>query len=73
MAAREPEPIYCSFCGKAQHECEVLLAGPWPVFICETCVDDAVAAVARKRREDAWQAKLNREAVRCAFCLPEPL
>ncbi|MBS7326794.1 MAG: ATP-dependent Clp protease ATP-binding subunit ClpX [Thiopseudomonas sp.] len=30
--------MYCSFCGKSQHEVRKLIAGP-SVFICEECVD----------------------------------
>ena len=29
--------LYCSFCGKSQHEVRKLIAGPM-VFICEECV-----------------------------------
>lgn len=32
------EPLYCSFCGKSQHEVRKLIAGP-SVFICDECVD----------------------------------
>jgi hypothetical protein len=31
-------PLYCSFCGKSQHEVRKLIAGP-TVFICDECVD----------------------------------
>src|SRR5574344_1057067 len=30
--------LYCSFCGKSQHEVRKLIAGP-SVFICDDCVD----------------------------------
>ena len=30
--------LYCSFCGKSQHEVRKLIAGP-TVFICDECVD----------------------------------
>ena len=30
--------LYCSFCGKSQHEVKKLIAGP-SVFICDECVD----------------------------------
>ena len=30
-------PLYCSFCGKSQHEVRKLIAGP-TVFICDECV-----------------------------------
>jgi ATP-dependent Clp protease ATP-binding subunit ClpX len=50
--------LYCSFCGKSQHEVKKLIAGP-SVFICDECIDlcndiirdessaDSSAAVAR--------------------------
>ncbi len=43
-AARNPSILYCSFCGKSQHEVSKLIAGP-NVFICDECVglcDDIV-------------------------------
>ena len=30
--------LYCSFCGKSQHEVKKLIAGP-SVYICDECVD----------------------------------
>ena len=30
--------LYCSFCGKSQHEVRKLIAGP-TVFICDDCVE----------------------------------
>jgi hypothetical protein len=33
-----PNTLYCSFCGKSQHEVQKLIAGP-EVFICDECVD----------------------------------
>ncbi|WP_372524212.1 ClpX C4-type zinc finger protein, partial [Sulfuricaulis sp.] len=29
--------LYCSFCGKSQHEVRKLIAGP-SVFVCDECV-----------------------------------
>ncbi|MCP5138146.1 MAG: ATP-dependent Clp protease ATP-binding subunit ClpX [Gammaproteobacteria bacterium] len=34
----EDKPLYCSFCGKSQHEVRKLIAGP-SVYICDECVD----------------------------------
>ncbi len=31
------EVVYCSFCGKSQHEVKRIVAGP-SVFICDECV-----------------------------------
>jgi ATP-dependent Clp protease ATP-binding subunit ClpX len=42
MADRKGSPsektLYCSFCGKSQHEVKKLIAGP-SVFICDECID----------------------------------
>ena len=32
------KPIYCSFCGKSQHEVRKLISGP-SVHVCDECVD----------------------------------
>src|SRR5713226_8001403 len=34
-----PKTLYCSFCGKSQHEVAKLIAGLPPVLICDECVD----------------------------------
>jgi ClpX C4-type zinc finger/Glyoxalase superfamily protein len=34
-----PKTLYCSFCGKSQHEVRKLIAGPPPSFICDECVE----------------------------------
>jgi ATP-dependent Clp protease ATP-binding subunit ClpX len=36
--ASTEKPLYCSFCGKSQHEVKKLIAGP-SVFICDECID----------------------------------
>ncbi len=35
---KDEKLLYCSFCGKSQHEVKKLIAGP-SVFICDECVD----------------------------------
>ena len=48
--------LYCSFCGKSQHEVRKLIAGP-TVFICDECVElctdivseESKAALAKSR------------------------
>jgi hypothetical protein len=37
--AASPKTLYCSFCGKSQHEVRTLVAGPPPSFICDECVE----------------------------------
>ena len=31
--------LFCSFCGKSQHEVKKLIAGPGDVYICDECID----------------------------------
>jgi ATP-dependent Clp protease ATP-binding subunit ClpX len=37
-AASSDKTLYCSFCGKSQHEVKKLIAGP-SVFICDECIE----------------------------------
>jgi uncharacterized protein YlaI len=39
MNALFSKTLYCSFCGKSQHEVKKLIAGPARIFICDECVD----------------------------------
>ena len=46
--------LYCSFCGKSQHEVRKLIAGP-SVFICDECVDlcnDIITEELQDKTED---------------------
>ena len=54
--------LYCSFCGKSQHEVRKLIAGP-SVFICDECIDlcnDIIReeAAHRHRRRKAAKSDL---------------
>ncbi|MCR8921931.1 ATP-dependent Clp protease ATP-binding subunit ClpX [Dasania sp. GY-MA-18] len=52
--------LYCSFCGKSQHEVRKLIAGP-SVFICDECVDlcnDIIREEVQEAGSDAPQEKL---------------
>ncbi len=51
--------LYCSFCGKSQHEVRKLIAGP-SVFICDECVElcndiirEEIKEIAPKQKRDA--------------------
>ena len=51
--------LYCSFCGKSQHEVKKLIAGP-SVFICDECIDlcnDIVRDEAAQAEASAGTAK----------------
>lgn len=43
-----PPTLYCSFCGKSQHEVQQLIAGP-VASICDECVDLCTAKIAEIR------------------------
>jgi len=52
--------LYCSFCGKSQHEVRKLIAGP-SVFICDECVDlcnDIIREEVQESNSDARQDHL---------------
>ncbi|RCS59812.1 ATP-dependent Clp protease ATP-binding subunit ClpX [Parvibium lacunae] len=52
--------LYCSFCGKSQHEVRKLIAGP-SVFICDECIDlcnDIIRDEAATSPEQAQKAAL---------------
>ena len=48
----DQEELYCSFCGKSQHDVKKLIAGP-SVFICDECIDLCCDILqVESRRED---------------------
>jgi ATP-dependent Clp protease ATP-binding subunit ClpX len=52
--------LYCSFCGKSQHEVRKLIAGP-SVFICDECVElcnDIIREEIQDTVKDAGEGKL---------------
>ena len=51
--------LYCSFCGKSQHEVRKLIAGP-SVFVCDECVE-LCNEIIREEAEDV-EAEAAREA-----------
>jgi len=55
--------LYCSFCGKSQHEVRKLIAGP-SVFICDECVELCNDII----REDVSEAAQSGESAK----LPVP-
>ncbi len=48
---KDEELLYCSFCGKSQHEVRRLVAGP-SVFICNECIDLSKDIADEKTKED---------------------
>ena len=66
---KDDKLLYCSFCGKSQHEVRKLIAGP-SVFVCDECVElcneiireeaEDVEAEAAAHRFPAGSARLRR-------------
>jgi ATP-dependent Clp protease ATP-binding subunit ClpX len=46
--------LYCSFCGKSQHEVKKLIAGP-TVFICNECVDLCTDIIREENKAEAFK------------------
>ena len=59
-AASSEKALYCSFCGKSQHEVKKLIAGP-SVFICDECIELC---------NDIIRDELPPTTVGAAACLP---
>jgi ATP-dependent Clp protease ATP-binding subunit ClpX len=51
--------LYCSFCGKSQHEVRKLIAGP-SVFICDECVELCNDIIREEVQESGDQSKQTR-------------
>ena len=56
--------LYCSFCGKSQHEVRKLIAGP-TVFICDECVELCNEIIEERLAESG-------ETESAEFDLPKP-
>jgi ATP-dependent Clp protease ATP-binding subunit ClpX len=48
--AYPPGTLFCSFCGKSQHDVKKLIAGP-AVFVCDECVALCVTIIAAEPAE----------------------
>jgi ATP-dependent Clp protease ATP-binding subunit ClpX len=59
MAEHAKNTLYCSFCGKSQHEVRKLIAGP-TVFICDECVELCMDII---REENKTSLVKNRDGV----------
>ena len=57
QGANGEKTLYCSFCGKSQHEVKKLIAGP-SVFICDECIDLCNEII----RDELPEAELARQA-----------
>ena len=48
--------LYCSFCGKSQHEVRKLIAGP-TVFICDECVELCMYIIREETKASVLKAE----------------
>src|SRR5215470_1853888 len=48
--------LYCSFCGKSQHEVRKLIAGP-TVFICDECVELCMDIVGEENKSSLAKSR----------------
>ena len=48
--------LYCSFCGKSQHEVKKLIAGP-TVFICDECVELCMDIIKEEHQSSITKSK----------------
>ena len=48
--------LYCSFCGKSQHEVRKLIAGP-TVFICDECVELCMDIIREENKTTGMKAR----------------
>jgi ATP-dependent protease Clp ATPase subunit len=55
----KPALLYCSFCGKSQHEVRKLIAGP-TVFICDECIALCNKILRHESRARRWLRSLLR-------------
>jgi hypothetical protein len=70
---REETPIECSFCRKRQDQVEKLIAGP-AVFICNECVGDCSAALAKREPSGSITTIIETSAeTTCSFCGQKPV
>ncbi len=68
--SREKPTLYCSFCGKSQHDVETLVAGP-TVFICNECLDACLDAI-RERDQPNPRSEGSRLRYTIAISIDRP-
>ena len=56
--------LYCSFCGKSQHEVRKLIAGP-SVFVCDECIALCNDIMREEIQSDQAKARRTRPICRC--------
>ena len=65
-------PLYCSFCGKSQHEVRKLIAGP-TVFICNECVELCLDIIGEENKSSLTKSgnkfRLRRRSARSSMTM----
>jgi len=56
MSNNNKNILYCSFCGKSQHEVRKLIAGP-TVFICDECVELCMDIIKEENKDSFVKIK----------------
>jgi hypothetical protein len=72
MSAAEVEDLFCSFCGRSQHEVAKLVSGPG-IYICDTCIALAEDIVVEAHGTDEEMLSTLRRLTRESDCLVEEL
>jgi len=49
---KDDQLLYCSFCGKSQHEIRLLISGP-AAYICDECVELCNEIIREKLEEES--------------------
>ena len=57
MTTNNKNILYCSFCGKSQHEVRKLIAGP-TVFICDECVELCMDIIKEESKDTLLNIKM---------------
>ena len=57
MSTNNKNILYCSFCGKSQHEVRKLIAGP-TVFICDECVELCMDIIKEENKTNIVRSKV---------------
>jgi tRNA A-37 threonylcarbamoyl transferase component Bud32 len=67
----EGRTLYCSFCGKSQHEVRSLIAGP-SVYICDECTDLCIDITSERSDSSAERFQAITDVCECTLKLANP-
>jgi ATP-dependent Clp protease ATP-binding subunit ClpX len=60
LVKKKRRPVYCSFCGKAEHEVFKLVSGP-VVMICDECVAACQEIITKEKIDRGAMAVIGRK------------